>query len=155
MTLPAFAQLEDLEDRLPGGIRDADRARAQAAIDFAATLIRGETGIDWVTDDELDYTKGSTSFTAAFKQDVLFGVTVAAALRSFENPESFDQQTGASTPTNVYLTRAERRLVRKIVGGSPLGVVELEIGTPAWTGDTIAVEGQDEPMPFTFEPLRR
>lgn len=151
--LPAFATIADLEARLDETFSEAEQVRAQAALDDASALIRAEANKTWVTEGELDDDLHA----------VLLAITVAVVRRVLENPNGVKSQSlGDATITytnasgDVYLTAAERRLVRKAAGLSGvLGSVDLEIGTPGWSGDVIYVQGQTEPLPFTYEPLRR
>lgn len=123
MSLPALADLADLAARLPGGIGNDDEPRAQAALDDASALIRAETGETWVTDDDpptLDAVPG-----------VAVTICVAAAKRAFVNPDGVAQESldGYSTSyrndsSDVYLTRAERRLLGKL-SAVGLGVQRL------------------------------
>lgn len=147
--LPPFASLDDLEART-GPVDDV--TRAEAALDDASALIRAEAGQTWVTDDALD-------------EDVpgiLAVVCIAVARRVIENPDGFTEMhvgdTGgslANASNDVYLTANEKRLVRRAAGVSGvMGVVELEMGTPGWSGDYINVVGSNEPLPFSYEPLR-
>lgn len=120
MSLPALASLEQLATRL-GGIDDSDEERAQAALDDASALIRTEAGEDWVTDDdppELDTDN---------LPDVIVTVCCAAARRAVTNPDGVTQESldGYSTSyrndsADVYLTKAERRLVRGAAGRGAL-----------------------------------
>lgn len=149
--LPAFTDIPTLADRLPGGIRDADVPRAQAALDFASTLIRGKTRRSWVdTNGDLALPTG----TDEWKADALVSVCLEAAIRALENPEAFNDETGNDASSDVYLKRSELRLLNAVIGGSGIGSIDLEVGTPGWSGQVIAVAGQDEPMPFTYDPLR-
>jgi hypothetical protein len=98
MSLSAFAEVDDLAARIPGGIKDDDEPRAQAALESA--LIRAETGMDWDSDCP----------------DIVFTVTLWSARRSFENPAQLTQETVsgwsgtfASASPDVYLTSNEKR----------------------------------------------
>ena len=151
--LPAFASVEDLEDRLGRALEDADLMRAQAALDDASALIRVEagTGVTWDSIDDV----------GAAYQGAIVAVTLAVARRVMENPELAQSKsmgdasvTFGDSSNDVFLKASERRLIHRAAGRSALGYVDLEVGTPAWTGDFIDVVGQDEPMPFTYEPLR-
>lgn len=127
MTLPAFATLEQLAARIPGGIRDADEARAQAALDDASTLIRSEVSphAGWTTAEALD----------ADVPDIVVMVTLWAARRSYENPEGVSEESLGqysvslgNSSSDVYLTAAERRHVRKAAGFLSIGVVATTRG---------------------------
>lgn len=112
-SLPPFADVDDLADRIPGGIKDDDIARAEAALDDASTLIRAEAGKDWASDFP----------------DIVFTVTLRAALRAFTNPAGLQQESVqgwsgsfANSSTDVYLTSNEKRLVRAAAGRNTLMV---------------------------------
>lgn len=114
--LPAFATIEDLAVRIPGGIKEADEPRAQAALDDASTKIRAVAGRPWV-DAEGD--------VVTDLPDIVFTVCLKAAQRCFDNPEGFTSNTiggyaegRANASTDVYLTAAEQRDIRAAVGGS-------------------------------------
>ena len=152
-TLPAFAELADLEARLGRTFEEdsADETRAQAALDDASALIRIEAGVDWDSIEAVD----------EIYRDAIVAITVAIARRVMENPEGAQSATVGDASisfgeisSDVFLKATERRLILKAAGRSSLGYVDLEIGTPGWSGDTIAVVGQDEPIPFTYAPLR-
>jgi hypothetical protein len=155
-SLPAFVTVEELAARMPGGLADADRARAQAALDDASTLIRLEAGTAWAADGTIDF--GDLD---DWKQDVVTAVAIAAARRALENPDGATEMSIgdasmklANDSNDVFLKAAEKSAIRSIAGrGGTFGSIDLEIGTPGYSG-YIDVAGQDEPLPFTYEPLR-
>jgi hypothetical protein len=112
--LPAFATLEQLTARVVGG--QVDDARAQAVLDDASARIRAEAVKSWVTDGELD----------ADLPDIVGAVCLQAALRAYQNPERLTQEgigTGSvqsNVSADVYLTKAELRLVRRAAGNTGL-----------------------------------
>lgn len=115
--LPAFATIDDLAARTPGGsITSTDEPRAQAALDDASAKIRAEAGLSWV-DDGGDVVEDLP--------DIIVVVCLAAALRAFVNPEGLVgesigtySETRPNPSTDVYLTAAERRLIHKAAGAS-------------------------------------
>lgn len=144
MTLPAFASVEQLDARTPGGVAAADEARALAALEDASTMVRSVAGKTWVTDGELD--DGIP--------DVVVVVTITVARRILANPDGVVQRSIddyserlADAQSDVYLTRAERRAVRAAAGKSPMWTLST---TRLGTDDTqyVNVVGQDEPIPF-------
>lgn len=151
-TLPTFASTDDLEAR---GVDVTDVDRAWAALDDASTLIRVEARKSWVADDAVDF-----GDLADYLQDAIVTVCITAARRALENPTGASAMavgdvsvTLADASSDVYLTNRERIIIRTAAGqGSALGSIELEVGTPGYSG-YIDV-GQTEPMPFTYEPLR-
>jgi len=112
--LPAFATLEQLTARVAGG--QVNDARAQAVLDDASARIRAEAVKTWVTDGELD----------ADLPDIVVAVCLQAALRAYQNPERLTQEgigTGyvqSNVSADVYLTKAELRLVRRAAGNTGL-----------------------------------
>lgn len=123
MSLPALADLEALAARIfPSGIDEAEEPRAQAALDDASALIRAEAGQDWVT-------AGDPVALSDDLPDVAVTVCLAAARRALVNPDGVVSETIQGYATNygndsgdVYLTRAERRLIRRASGLGTVGV---------------------------------
>jgi hypothetical protein len=144
MTLPALASTDELSARVPGGIATADLTRAQAALDDASSKIRAETSRSWCDDDD-----NLALPDEAWKADTLVRICLASALRAFSNPEGvieehlgpFGQQFGGASP-DVYLTSAERRDLRKVVGAPALGAIPLTRGRPL-DADRLSPYGQD------------
>ena len=115
MALPAFASLADLDVRIPGGVSTDEVPRATAALDDASALIRAEAGKTWVNE----------SNQLADVPDVVVAVTLAAARRAMTNPDGLASESvedysrsfsQSSTSLDVYLTRGERRVVRRAAG---------------------------------------
>lgn len=126
--LAPLASREQLAARLPSGIATADEARADAVIEDASSLVRAEAGKTWVDDggaltDDLP--------------DVVVSVVLAAAKRAFVNPEELES-VGLDGHTarfrDVYLTKAERRLVRQAAGRTGL-----------WTQSTTRLDSTSTP----------
>jgi hypothetical protein len=161
--LPAFASIEDLEARLPGGLSGDDTERAQAALADAASLIRAETSKAYVNEDgDLDLPTGAD----AWRADTLVRVNLSAAVRALVNPDgvkaeqivSYRYELGNDSP-DVYLTASEKRAVRKAAGLVGLAAVATTRGpleTPgpgtcgAWaTAETyLPVSPAGSPIPF-------
>lgn len=153
--LPAFADTDDLADRLPGGIADVDATRAQAALDDASAIIRSVAGKNWVDDnDELEDVP-----------DIIVTITCRAALRAFANPVGVTQETAgpfsasyANASSDVYLTVGERRDIKAAAGKDGLGVRSttrgaIETGCLAYPPEGVAdvyvdVEPAGQPLPF-------
>jgi hypothetical protein len=104
----SLASLEEFELRIPGGISSGHETRALGALEDASALIRSEASKTW-EDEEVP--------------DVIKTICIAAAKRSFINPDAirsvsidnYSTSFGSSSP-DVYLTAAEKRLVRKAGG---------------------------------------
>lgn len=110
--MASLATLAEFAQRIPGGVPVADEPRAQAALDDASALIRTEANKGWDTPEDP-------------APEVAKTICIAAAKRAFLNPDllksvSLDNYTRVldSSSPDVYLTAAERRLIRKVAGGS-------------------------------------
>lgn len=144
MSMPALVSLDDFTLRV-GTITPADEDRAQACLDDASALIRGEAGKNWTNDDGDEL---------ADVPDVIAAICVAVAIRAFRNPEGVRSETiggyavtYADASTAVYLTPGERAQVRRAAGRSSIGSVTLE---SPYMPDTVwvPVEGTTEPFPW-------
>lgn len=131
---PALAQLADLEARM--GVV-ADEARARAALDDASALIRSEAGAeDWLDGD------GNLEVVPS----IVVTVCCKVAQRVLTNPDGVTNETIGSfshsltsSSSDAYLTKAERRLVRKAAGSSLIGSVELESPYRRYSADDLYV----------------
>ncbi len=143
MSVPALAELEDLEARM-GPL--SDPSRAQAALDDASALIRSEADVDWLDDDGV----------LEAVPPVIVMICCKAAQRALTNPGgvsqeslgSFSQQYANASP-DVYLTRAERRLVRRETGSQVIGTIQLESPYQNHVSDIyvpVVGGGEDVPM---------
>lgn len=111
--LPTFATLADLDLRLPGGLRDADRARAWATLLDASALVRTVVGSDYVDD--------SNVLTGV--PPIFASVVCASARRALDNPDGIQEEALGSyravlsnASGDVYLTAAETKNVRRAAG---------------------------------------
>lgn len=156
MTLPAFAEIEELVDRIPDGIEVEDYPRAQAALADASSLIRSEAGATvvatWIASDEL---------TDAVPE-IIKTVTLRSALRVFVNPTEETQSTtgpySSSRVANAYLTATEKAMIARAAGRvSGIGVItttrgEIETRLVGCRGDVaeeyLAVEPAGEDIPY-------
>lgn len=114
---PPLATIEDLEARLGREFAAADLARAAAVLDDASALVRDEAGKTWL-DDAGDLTVVPASIRA---------VVLRVSERTVRNPGGFSsesagdysyQRTGVEG--GVYLTEAERQIIRRAAGRSGL-----------------------------------
>jgi hypothetical protein len=105
--LGPLAEVDELEDRLGRALTtDAERARAEAALDDASALVRGEGNPGWV---------------AGSVPQAVVAVVLTAALRVVRNPEGFVAETiGAYNyrlpeqgALGIYLSEAEKQIVRR------------------------------------------
>lgn len=114
MATPLPPPLEALERRLgvpPGGLDGEDKARAEEALSDAATLILAEAPANvaarWLDD----------------APDIVTLVALKAARREYDNPQGIAQEAlgehsvSLTTASGVYLTSAERQLVRRAATG--------------------------------------
>lgn len=125
--LPPFVDLEALADRLGIvlDVHEAEGLRAFRALEDASTLIRSEAGMDWVDDhDALEDVP-----------DIIETITLAVAMRGFKNPDGFTQASTGDVSVSysrdggaasIFLTRAERRAVRKAGGQSSINSIPIE-----------------------------
>lgn len=119
MATPALASVATLES-LMGDVGDV--ARAQSLLWFSSELIRTECGETWLDDDgELETVPGIVQM-----------VCCKVVQRSLANPLGVSAERVvqyevdyADSSTDLYLTKQERRLVRKAAGTTMLGAVEL------------------------------
>jgi hypothetical protein len=127
MREPALASVADLQARM-GPLDDV--ARAQALLDDASALMRSEVDpVTWL-DDEGDLDPDRPA--------VLVGICCNVVQRSLTNPAGVSaesladfQASYANASPDLYLTRSERRTIRKAAGLSGvLGSVQLESPHP-------------------------
>jgi hypothetical protein len=128
---PTLATIWQLQARIPGEMSDGDVPRALAALDDASAWIRTEAGTeDWLDADGLLETV----------PPVIVSICCAVARRIIDNPAGLVSETVAgysysqsNATTDVYLTKAEKAMIHKIVGGGGLVSVPLEGPyTPPW-----------------------
>ena len=143
--LPALATVHDLEARLgldPDTLVDAEKSRAQAALDDVSTLVRYEARQEWVdANGEPD---------APY---VVVRIVLGAALRTYRNPDSeLSQTAGPYTRTlkasevSSLLTEAEKAIIRgyRPPNGNALWTLRTTRGecadTTLWLEDTYGCE---------------
>lgn len=160
--LPPLADLAALSERLGLVLVDdhdeptsPDGVRAMAALSDASALVRQEAGQDYIDadHDELDF--GDLSQRAI---DVLQSVTIAVAYRAYRNPDGTTQTSVGDVSVSysrqgvegaLFLTEAEKRLIRRAVGKSSAGAAGLQSpwAVPATNNYMVEVAG-GEPMLF-------
>lgn len=130
MSTPTLASIQQLDARFPGGLADEDTNRALAALEDASAWIRIEAGEDWLDDSgNLDDVPPA-----------IVSVCCAVARRIVDNPAGIMQRSIAgysegltNATTDVYLTKQEKAIIRKVSGVGGLTVVTLEGPyTPPW-----------------------
>lgn len=123
MATPTLADIWQLQQRVPGGVADSDLPRALAALDDASAWIRTEAGEDWLdADGALETVPGA-----------IVSVCCAVARRIIDNPAGVTSETiagysynAANATGDVYLTKSEKAIIRKVVGAGGLVSVTLE-----------------------------
>ena len=145
---PPLATVAALGLRLGITLAGADAERAAAVLDDASALIRGEAGAEWLD------AEGALSGVPA----VVESVALAVAYRAFRNPDgvsqtslgdasvAYDRGTGQAA---VYLTRDERRAIRRAAGTTAVGAIELVSPWAMPAGDyPVAVAGGGDSIPI-------
>ncbi len=138
----SIASVTQLSDRIPGGISLDDETRAQALLDDVTTLVNAEAQTEW---------------TDADAPDVVVTVCLAAARRAWSNYDGkiaetiggYSYRVADTAATGVYLTEAEKRLVRRAAGIAEAGVTTVTLN-PDFEGTDwvyLSVEGSDKPVP--------
>ncbi|MPZ13764.1 MAG: hypothetical protein GEU73_04970 [Chloroflexi bacterium] len=151
--LPSLASLEQFEARIAGGVSSADEDRAQAALDDASSLIRQEAGLTWATEDDLSV--GLYDLDADLP-DVIVTITIAVAKRAYlvsdevQGETLGDYQWRAPSSSGLYLTKAEKKLIRQVAGKTGLWTqattrMETTLDVPTVYID---VEPEGEPIPW-------
>lgn len=146
--LPPLASVTSLGLRLGITLAGADADRAAAVLDDASALIRAEAGTAWV--DEAEQLSGVPA--------VAESIALAVAYRAYRNPDgvsqtslgdasvSYDRGTGQAA---VYLTRDERRAVRRAAGTTAVGAIELASPWAMPASDyPVAVAGGGDQIPI-------
>lgn len=126
MAAPTLADIWQLEQRVPGGIAEDDLPRALAALEDASAWVRVEAGEDWLDGDGLPETVPGA----------VVSVCCAVARRILDNPEGLLQESIAqysygrtNATTDIYLTKAEKAIVRK-AAGTAVGMVVVTLESP-------------------------
>ena len=146
--LPPLATVTDLGLRLGVTLSGTDHDRAVAALDDASALIRADAGVAWVDNED----------ALADVPAIVQAVALAVAYRAFRNPDglaqtslgdasvSYDRGTAQAA---VYLTRDERRAVRRAAGTTAMGAIELASPWAMPASDyPVAVAGGGDPIPI-------
>lgn len=144
MSLPALATITDLEARL--GYQVSDVEQASALLDDASGLIRLEVDpVTWVDDD------GSLEAVPQVVTTICCKV-VKRALDNSDNVNQLSETIGSYTvarawySTDVYLTTAEKRLVRRAAGRGSIGSVLISRDTRRIRDEYLDVAGEVEPF---------
>ena len=154
--LPPLASVASLGLRLGATLAGSDAERASAVLDDASALIRAEAGQNWVDESE----------ELADVPAIVESIALAVAYRAFRNPEGVSQTSLGDASVSydrgggqagVYLTRDERRAVRRAAGTTAIGAIELVSPWAMPVSDyPVAVAGGGDPIPigpFPWETL--
>lgn len=126
MTLPSLATISQLANRL--GETITNESQAQALLDYASALVRAETGLDYLDDD------------GALVDPLPSGVaevTVEMVFRAVTNPAGVTQDTagpftvsfGSDAAQRIYLTKADRKILRGAGGLSTISTYRGDLET--------------------------
>lgn len=125
MARPALASVDDLERLLGETVRNPDQADAR--LEQASELVRAYAGIDWLNDEETE----TVDVPGAIP-----GVVCGIVERATRNPSGAVQETagpfsrsfGADAASRIYLTDADKRIIRHAAGSQPLAVISTTRG---------------------------
>ena len=144
-----LATVEQLSARLGITPTGGDAERALAALEDASALIRIEAAVDWIDDSD----------ALSDVPSVIEAITLAVAYRAYQNPTGASQTSLGDASVSyaregsvgaVYLTRDERKAVRKAAGISSVGSIAL---ASPWMSEAAnyyyaEVEGGGDPIPL-------
>jgi hypothetical protein len=133
---PALATLDDLEARL-GTLNPDDTPRAVARLADASEIVRAYAGRTWLSSDEFDV------------EDIpgaIPGVVASMVERATLNPGGvvseqagpFGRSFGSDAAQRLFLTKAEKAVVRAAVGSTTVGTLSTtrgDLDTPAVTSN--------------------
>lgn len=125
MARPALASVDDLERLLGESISKPDQADAR--LEQASELVRAYAGVDWLDDEESE----TVDVPGAIP-----GVVCAIVERATRNPDGAVQETagpysrsfGADAASRIYLTDADKRIIRHAARSNPLAVISTTRG---------------------------
>lgn len=154
MARPALATLDDLE-RLLGAISNEDQA--QARIEQASELVRAFAGVDWLNanQDDVENVPGAIP-----------GVVIGIVERAVGNPDGVTANSETAGPfarsfsfgqdaaSRIYLTDADKRIIRHAVSGQPgvftisttRGILETPGPWGPWDAPVMVPTDSGEPM---------
>lgn len=148
MARPALAGIEDLEARLGKPIPDV--LQALARLEDASEIVRAYAGRTWLNADEdaVEDVPGQIP-----------GIVASMVERATRNPDGitseaagpFNRSFGSDAAARLYLTKAEKLVVRAAAGRTGLGAISTTRG-PLETGSVSAGYGtfsEEEYTPLT------
>lgn len=126
---PPLISVEQYVARLGRSLGATEEAQAEALLGDASAIVRLEAGEDFLDEagEELEDVP-----------DVIAGVVYAMVRRGMENPRAltgetlgdYSWQAGGASSTGIFLTREEKRTIRRAVGKLSAGSVQLEGDLP-------------------------
>ena len=140
-TLPAFAEISDLETRMKRSFVGDEVDEAELKLNEASTIIRVETDSDWVDSDG--------HLTAP---DIFRIVTLRVVDRALRNPDGFSAETaadysyqrnGVGADGALYLTPQELKWLRRGGGSQSIwtqGLTRGECPGPEYVMDQFGAE---------------
>lgn len=123
MARPALATLDDLARLLT--VTDEDLAEAR--LEQASELVRAYAGIDWLNEDESDVDGVPGAIP---------GLVASMVERATRNPDGvtsesagpFARSFGSDAAARIYLTSADKLVIRHAATASPIGVISTTRG---------------------------
>lgn len=121
-----LATITDLEDRLGAPVPPDLASQAYARLRDASAIVRAYAGVSWVDESgDLDDVP-----------DAVAGVVASMVERATRNPAGVTQETagpfnrsfGAVAAERLYMTKAERMVVRSAAGRSSIGTLSTTRG---------------------------
>lgn len=134
---PPLVLTQDLEYRVGYVFEGTALTQAESFLDDASALVRDEAGLTWID----PITGEVTGVPASIRTIVL-----RMAERVIRNPEGYKQESAgdysyAFANSEVYLTDAERRIIRRAIGRTGLWNQPVERGdSDIWNRYTLYCE---------------
>lgn len=120
----SYVTLTEFRARYDNTVPEADEARVQAFLDDACAIAEDVVGTTYEDGDDVP--------------NGIIAVICAAVRRAYENPLGLQGETigdytwrGGASTEGVYFTPGEERIMRRAVGNSGTGSIELEGMLPA------------------------
>lgn len=153
MALPPLAIVRDLEDRMRRTFdTDEDLSWAESVLNEASTLVRAESGKDWLDPDDA---------TSVLAPDIVKTITVRVAQRAIQNPDGYSsesagdysyQRNGVGGDGSLFLTEWEKEMLGKVAGKSKLWTQPLTRGENYYCTEWLMDSFGTEPFPMGSIP---
>jgi hypothetical protein len=145
VALPALAEVRNLEDRMRRSFEtDEDLSWAESVLNAASTLVRAESGKNWLDPDDA---------TVVVAPDIIREIVIRVAERAIRNPDGLSsesagdysyQRNGVSGDGAMFLTDWELEMLRKVAGKGKLWTQQLTRGecydSTEWVWDNFGTE---------------